>query len=220
MYFIGVIVGMAFVPLLADLYGRKLQFLLSIVVFIVGAIGFLIMKSIYEAYAYMFLIGFTFAGRVVVGLNYTIEYFIPKWHSLIIFAFLQSMALGVIVFTLWYQFVDRGIFWIQFITLMGAILSLFYFWIFVPESPKWLYAYKKFDEARKVLKYVATANGKPEEKTERFDRLKFDIEVLEEMKAKKEGTEMDMQSIKTALSNRLSLISERQYYINLVVLSI
>lgn len=108
MYFIGVIVGMTFVPLLSDLYGRRWPFLATLLVFIVGAIGLIIATSLYEAYFYEFLIGFTFAGRIVVGLNWTMEYQTTRWHQFTVAAFLQSMAVGVILFTLWYQFVDRG----------------------------------------------------------------------------------------------------------------
>jgi MFS family permease len=91
------------------------------------------------------------------------------------------MAIGVILFTFWYQFIDRGWFWLQFIVLMFAIISLIYFWVFVPESPKWLYAFERYRESKGILRYVASGNGKPEEKLLRFDRMKYDIEVLEDM---------------------------------------
>ena len=183
LYFIGVIVGMAFVPLLADNYGRKWPLIITIIIFIIGAIGLLVTSSLYEAYFYMFLIGFTSAGRVVVGLNYTMEYLNVKFHTTTVAAFLQSMAIGVILFTAWYQLIDRGYFWLQFIVLMFAIASLIFFWVFVPESPKWLYAFGRYDESKKIMRMVASANSKPEEKLQRFDKLRFDIEVLDDMSA-------------------------------------
>jgi MFS family permease len=140
MYFIGVIVGMSFVPLLADKFGRKWPFLITIIIFIIGAIGLILTNNLYEAYFYEFLIGFTFAGRIVVGLNYTMEYLNVKWHQFTVAAFLQSMAFGVILMTAWYQFVDRGWFLLQLIMLILAFITLIFFWVLIPESPKWLYA--------------------------------------------------------------------------------
>jgi hypothetical protein len=93
------------------------------------------------------------------------------------------MAIGVILFTAWYQLIDRGYFWLQFIVLMFAIASLIFFWVFVPESPKWLYAFGRYDESKKIMRMVASANSKPEEKLQRFDKLRFDIEVLDDMSA-------------------------------------
>ena len=172
---------MAFVPLLADNYGRKWPLIITIIIFIVGAIGLLVTSSLYEAYFYMFLIGFTFAGRVVVGLNYTMEYLNVRFHTTTVAAFLQSMAIGVILFTAWYQLIDRGYFWLQFIVLMFAIASLIFFWVFVPESPKWLYAFGRYQESKSIMRMVASANSKPEEKLQRFDKMRFDLEVLDDM---------------------------------------
>jgi MFS family permease len=188
---------MATVPLIADSYGRKWPMVVTIIIFIIGAIGLLVTDNLYEAYFHMFLIGFTFAGRVVVGLNYTMEYLNVKFHTATVATFLQSMAIGLILITAWYQFIDRGYFLLQLIVVMFAIASLIYFWALVPESPKWLYAYGRYQESRSIMRYVASANSKPEESLKRFDTLKFDIEVLDEM--------MDggSQAAKTSKSNRL-----------------
>lgn len=68
---------------------------------------------------------------------------------------------------------------LQLLCLIGAILITVYFMIWVPESPKWLYTFFKYDESRENLRYVASFNGLPENKQERIKNLKFDLELLE-----------------------------------------
>jgi len=44
----------------------------------------------------------------------------------------------------------------------------------IPESPKYLYTNRKFDEARSALKWIAAMNGK---KASDVDSIEFDLEV-------------------------------------------
>ena len=48
----------------------------------------------------------------------------------------------------------------------------------LPESPKWLYANNRFDEAREILKSIAKTN-KSEMTAEDIDAIVFDIEDLD-----------------------------------------
>ena len=52
-----------------------------------------------------------------------------------------------------------------------------------------MYAYNKYEESKKTLRMVAGYNGKPEEKLERFDKMRYDIQVLDDMMEKKGGSE-------------------------------
>jgi hypothetical protein len=68
----------------------------------------MISTSLYEAYVFEFLLGFAFAGRVIVGLNYILEYNLPKNYDSIVFAVLISLNMSCIIYTAWFQFIDRG----------------------------------------------------------------------------------------------------------------
>lgn len=81
---------------------------------------------------------------------------------------------------MWYQFVDRHWFLLQLILLILLILAAIYYLAFVKESPKWLYTWKKYDESREVLQYVAKFNANSEEKIEAIRKSKFDTEILED----------------------------------------
>ena len=83
--FLGVIIGLLFVPPLADYFGRKIILIVSIILSLIGQFGLLIATSMAEAYAFNFILGLCFAGRVLVGLSYLLEFQILKYHEIIIF---------------------------------------------------------------------------------------------------------------------------------------
>jgi MFS family permease len=72
-FFFGIIVTMIPVPRYSDLNGRRNVFIVTMCVAIVSAIGLLACSSLEWAYFFMFLNGLTFAGKIIVGLNYLIE---------------------------------------------------------------------------------------------------------------------------------------------------
>ena len=57
---------------------------------------------------------------------------------------------------------------------------IIFFWLVVPESPKWLYTWFKFDEARDELGYVSRFNYVKKIYQDRIAKLQFDIEILKE----------------------------------------
>lgn len=58
------------VGLLSDMFGRKWIFVATLGLLIVACIGFLYAKSLEELYVYMFMLGITFPGRIIVGINF------------------------------------------------------------------------------------------------------------------------------------------------------
>jgi MFS family permease len=72
-FFLGIIVTMIPVPRYADLHGRRNVFIGTMIVAIISAIGLLLCSTLEWAYFFMFLNGLTFAGKIIVGLNYLIE---------------------------------------------------------------------------------------------------------------------------------------------------
>jgi len=60
--------------------------------------------------------------------------------------------------------IDRHWFNIAVIFLVFIIISVAYFYFFVPESAKWLMTWRMYDVARESLAYVAKYNGNSEDK--------------------------------------------------------
>ena len=75
-YFIGVIVTSTIIPVgfLSDVVGRKWIFVVTLFVLAIACFGFMIAQSLDELYVYMFLLGTTLPGRMIVGMNYAYEF--------------------------------------------------------------------------------------------------------------------------------------------------
>jgi MFS family permease len=75
-FFIGILVGSTIIPVgyLADRYGRKWVFVITLLVLAIACIGFIFAKTIEELYIYMFLLGTTFPGRIIIGVNFAMEF--------------------------------------------------------------------------------------------------------------------------------------------------
>ena len=72
MYFIGILFASTIVPVgfLSDIFGRKWIFVVTLFIVLISVVGFILARSIEELYVYMFLLGTTFPGRIIVGVNY------------------------------------------------------------------------------------------------------------------------------------------------------
>ena len=76
MYFVGVITSLTFVPVMADRCGRKWAYLGTLCLSAFAQLALIITRNLYEVYVYEFFFGATWAGRIIVGLSYVLE-FIP-----------------------------------------------------------------------------------------------------------------------------------------------
>jgi len=164
----------------------------------------------------MFILGACFAGRIVVGLNYTVEQLRPKFARNVVFYFCISEPILLILLTVWYQFIDHAWLTIAIITLVVQTLCIAYFYFVVPESPKWLYTWKRFDEARQVLKYIASFNGVDLEEYERAVLNKPFLKENVVVGEAEERDEADSKSVRTVGND----MKPAKYYKNLVILSI
>lgn len=80
--------------------------------------------------------------------------------------------------------------------LIFQILATVYLVIWVPESPKWMYTWKRFEEAKEVLKKVAIYNAVDEDKIEsEIEKCKFIDEDAEE--------DPENKSVATSLSQKM-----------------
>jgi len=84
--------------------------------------------------------------------------------------------------TFWYQFIDKGWYTLQVIEVIIVALTALYYLIWVPESPKWLYTWRKYKEARDVLTFVAGWNAVDDEKIEEIKKMEFDKERKERLR--------------------------------------
>ena len=79
MYFIGVVISSVIAPPLADAYGRKYVFFGSELVQLSGLIGLLFVRDIWGIYICMVLVGLSYAGMILIGINYVVELQKKEW---------------------------------------------------------------------------------------------------------------------------------------------
>jgi MFS family permease len=219
MYFIGVIATLTFVPIIADSCGRKWVFCVTLVIGACAQLGLMITRNLYELYVYEFLIGATFAGRVIVGLNYVLEFTQRKYAEDLVFYLLISECIGTIILSFWYQMIDNGWCSLQLTCFITAVVTLLYFIIVVPESPKWQHAWERYSEARTGLRYVASFNGAPKRQQEKLGRLRFAGEKLKEARDQiddKSNPGEDLAEVEAAIARQRSIISDNQYIWNVI----
>jgi len=59
---------------LSDVIGRKWLFVITLVILVISSFGFIVATSLDELYVHMFLLGVTYPGRMIVGVNYAYEF--------------------------------------------------------------------------------------------------------------------------------------------------
>lgn len=70
--------------------------------FIIAVIGVMLTTDLYTLYVLLFIIGATFGGRIIVGLNYVLEFLVDKDREAMVFVRLFSSAVYLIGITLFF----------------------------------------------------------------------------------------------------------------------
>jgi hypothetical protein len=107
----------------------------------------------------MIILGMTFSGKNIVGLNFAIECSPAKNKNFVISLYWIVEMASIILWSFYYQVLDRQWFPLQLIYFIGGIITLFFAMFVLPESPSFLVNKQRFDEARKSLKWIAAVNG-------------------------------------------------------------
>ncbi len=158
MYFVGYSISCLFIPRLADLYGRRWPYIISMWVQVLAFVGLMVCKNIMGTLSLILLFGLCGGGRSTVGFLYLME-LVPrkdkKYTGTLTSAF-DSFVYTVTGFFFWFMCKDT--FYLLFMCAIGNFLVAIGV-IFVPESPEYLYEKKEFQKAKQVLIYIAKFNG-------------------------------------------------------------
>lgn len=147
------------VPWLADTFGRKWNVLINQVLFMAAVLGVMLGHSLEGLYACMFVCGATFAGRVIVAINYLLEFMVVSNKEFVIFLKLAIGSAIVMIYTLIIQFGTRHWLQVAWAFLALDLVGTVYIALLVPESPLYLFGRGDFEEARYVLTEIALFNG-------------------------------------------------------------
>ena len=213
-FFIGVLVASTIIPVgyLSDVIGRKWLFVGSIVVLQIACLGFIFATTLDQLYIFMFLIGLSFPGRIIVGINFAYELIHKEMRVYI--QPLGQIAQGatLIITAFYFQIISKSVIQLEIVhfsfTVYLLIQTLFY-----PESPRFLYSKEKFNESRNGLQKLANMNSNP-----KFDKnFKYNTE--------KEFDDLTSQGRDAKTEHKLEAgneygITNREYYKNLVLMSL
>ncbi len=159
-YFIGNVLGAAFLSNLGDKYGRILMIRIG---FIVSNALFAIMiyfpKNLVMMQFVLFLLGMLSCIRVNMSFIYGSE-IIKNTHSTVIFSFYNTFdGWTMITASLYFKYISKD--WMYLysyffsLCLVGMTISFF-----MPESPRYLICIGDFKRARDSFNFIARLNGR------------------------------------------------------------
>ena len=108
-FFIGAITGMILFPKLADSFGRKVPFILTILISLVAQIGLIVTDNFDDARIYMMILGLSFPGKYVVGINYLLELTKDGCREQCMINLFVSDVMSNILLTIYYDRISRNI---------------------------------------------------------------------------------------------------------------
>ena len=107
-FFIGVILTILPVPVLADKYGRYWMMVGTLATGLLSLLLLMVVSDFKMALLLMGLQGMTFAGRLVVNLNYILEFFnLDQQEKMMGIYLYVEPVLGVLI-SLYYRYVDNS----------------------------------------------------------------------------------------------------------------
>ncbi|MBC7093500.1 MFS transporter [Candidatus Bipolaricaulota bacterium] len=158
--FLGMLAGAWFWGTLSDRIGRKLGFVLTVLI----DSGFGLLSAFSPNFAALVLLraltGFGVGGTLPVDYAIFAEY-LPRGKRGRYLVYLEAFwALGVIVAAGLAWLVVPRVGW-RLLPALSAVPGLIVFWIrrYVPESPRFLLVHGREEEARRILAQVARENG-------------------------------------------------------------
>jgi len=139
---------------LCDAIGRRKVILMTMAIYVIGIIYFIIAKNYYHLYAARFIQGVAYGMCEIVMPLYLVEVSETKWRGQIITLFKMANTGGALVASLVWIFISV----IYYPAAFGIVLliPLWVFWLIkkLPESPRWLISKRKNLEAGIALERI------------------------------------------------------------------
>jgi len=161
----GCVLGELFWGHVADRYGRRWVFLVTVLIVVVFGIVSSLARGIWSLSAIRFLVGFGYGGNIAVDFALFSEFLPTRGRGWMLFGMGTFWPVGQLftVFIAWLVIPRFG--WRVFLVFctMPSVITAF-FRPLIPESPRWLLLHGKEEEALEVCRYMAKFNNlRPED---------------------------------------------------------
>ncbi|GIY46925.1 organic cation transporter protein [Caerostris darwini] len=142
---------------LADKYGRKPVLIVCNIIAVISAILCAYSTSFAMFAVARFCLATGASGIEKIGFVLLMEIISPEFRATYALATDLAWIAGALCLPAIAWFL-RNWFWMQIVITLPSIVLLACFWL-IPESPRWLLAHEKADEAMKILTETAHKNG-------------------------------------------------------------
>lgn len=168
---LGTLIGSVAFGTAADRFGRKTPLLVAVVIQISTGIAAAYVPEFWTFTFLRFLVGASVGGTMVTGFVIIMEFVGTKYRDVISAVYQTFFNLGHMMLPLIaYFYRDYSDF--QLAISLPVVILLTYFFL-MPETPRWLIAMKRTDEAVILMERIAKINKRPTE------NIKTDIEAYQ-----------------------------------------
>jgi sugar porter (SP) family MFS transporter len=215
---VGTIIGAITVGKPADKYGRKAILFVLAVMYILTATFCALATNLWVFIFFRFLGGLAVGGASVASPMYIAELSPAKFRGRLVAVNQFNIVLGILLAYLSNYIIsglnlgDAQYHWMFGVQAFPALV--FFILLFqVPQSPRWLIARKRVDEARSVLEKVGTDSGNVGEEIAEIQRsLDLEHHTLEEPFTFTKYRKPILLAVAIAMFNQLSGINALIYY--------
>mmetsp|Transcript_48405 Transcript_48405/g.138301 ORF Transcript_48405/g.138301 Transcript_48405/m.138301 type:complete len:477 (+) Transcript_48405:75-1505(+) len=146
---------------LADRYGRREVFMVTVCIVVVFGVASALSQSFRSLYILRFIVGFGYGGNIAVDFTMYSELLPTSGRGRMLFYISTFWPIGQCITSLLAWWVIPGLGWRAFL-IACAIPSLVTAFLrpLIPESPRWLLLNGYAERATEVCRHIATFNGK------------------------------------------------------------
>ena len=151
MFFIGTFVGSFILPRASDIYGRKPLFLIGLVIFFSAVTAAYFVTNLYTLYFIIFMGGISETGRYYVAYVYAMEMMPKRSQNNTGLWIFNVFGVAMVYIALQFWFLTKDCIINSFIAQTLCAVSFLLTICFLPESPRFLYSQKRYEESRTII---------------------------------------------------------------------
>ncbi|XP_029655305.1 organic cation transporter protein-like [Octopus sinensis] len=158
-FFFGVLIGVVTLGNVSDIVGRRTVMMYSILLQGSAALGSAWVNNIYLFYLLRFLTGIGCSGSYIPTFILATEIVGLKYRTFVAIIEQAFFTVGLLVLCGLAYLLDDWRLLTTVISIPSFIFAATYF-LFIPESPRWLISSGRLEEADKIIKRIARINNK------------------------------------------------------------